>query len=303
MDAVVEVVRDSSSDRDRAEAGIIAAIAGARAPKRGGAGHWKIMLRVSKLAKGGREAEATIIDDAGVVVSQRTVSDPASRTCLPLARAVGAWATLVLDDEMTRAREDGEREKRDGVPVDEGSHASETRVARAADSDTGGTAPREFRFDLGTSMFVKSGFGAGSMAGVAPFVAFEVAPSWLLRPSILMGRSTGGTALEGTNYVFSTAGARVDFCRRIPGNYIERRGIELDLCAGTDFSVLWDRDVSGTRATVGPSMDLRGELGAGIAAEVRGMGGIAWEQSQLRGQGAQSRLGGAVELGLSMRFP
>ena len=300
MDAVVEVASDSCSDRDRAEAGIVAAIAGARAPKRGGAGHWKVVLRVSKLAKGGREAEATIIDDAGVVVSQRTVSDPVSRTCLPLARAVGAWATLVLDDELTRARSDSEREKRDEAPVVD---TSETRVARAADSDTGGTAPREFHFDLGTAMFVKSGFGSGSIAGVAPFVAFEVAPSWLLRPSITMGRSTGGTVLQGSTYEFVAAGARVDFCRRIPGNYIERRGIELDLCAGTDFSVLWDRDVSGTRATIGPSMDLRGELGAGIAAEVRGMGGIAWEQSQLRGAGAQSRFGGAVELGLSMRFP
>lgn len=300
MDAVVEVASDSCSDRDRAEAGIIAAIAGARAPKHGGAGHWKIMLRVSKLAKGGREAEATILDDAGAVVSQRTVSDPSSRTCLALARAVGAWATLVLDDEMTRAREDGEKREREEPPVVD---TSETRVARAADSDTGGITPRAFHFDLGTAMFVKSGFGAGSIVGVAPFVAFEVAPSWMLRPSISMGRSTGGAALEGSRYVFSTAGARVDFCRRIPGNYIERRGIELDLCAGTDFSVLWDRDISGTRATVGPSMDLRGELGAGIAAEVRGMGGLAWEQSQLRGSGAQSRFGGAVELGLSMRFP
>jgi hypothetical protein len=53
-----------------------------------------------------KSAEAVIVDDAGTIVAQRTLSDRNLRSCLPLARAVGAWATLVLDAEMVRAKDD-----------------------------------------------------------------------------------------------------------------------------------------------------------------------------------------------------
>jgi len=69
---------------------------------------------------------------------------------------------------------------------------------------------------------------------------------------------------------------RFDTCLRVPGLYTQNRGIQLDLCGGADFG--WvddstDHDVL-PFVSVGPSLDLRGELGSSLAAAIRGVTGI-----------------------------
>ena len=54
----------------------------------------------------GKSVEAVIVDDAGTIVAQRTLTDRNAHACVPLARAVGAWASLVLDAELARAKDD-----------------------------------------------------------------------------------------------------------------------------------------------------------------------------------------------------
>src|SRR5688572_23986205 len=110
VDAIaVEVVVETTSacpDRARAHAALADALASARAPKRGGpANTWMVRLGVDNDAKN-KKATARIIDDRGATVAERTVDDRAA--CTPLARALGAWAALVLDDELARARDASE---------------------------------------------------------------------------------------------------------------------------------------------------------------------------------------------------
>lgn len=250
-------------------------------------------MRVSRIPPAAKSAEASIVDDDGAVVAQRTVTDRAAKGCVPLARAVGAWASLVLDDELARAHDEEARPEpvsaKAGAPsIASGSPASE----RAPDEPDRVSSPSsQGAFDVGGAMYLRSGDGSGGVTGFSPFVTFEVARSWLLRSALMLGGATSGRgALHG--------GARLDLCRRIPGNYIERRGIELDVCAGADGALATDRPV----VTVGPSMILRGEIGAGFAVELRGATGAVLVEGPFASPEGPPLLA-AGELGLSMRFP
>jgi hypothetical protein len=265
---------------------------------------------------GSKSAEAVIVDDAGTIVAQRTLNDRNARACLPLARAVGAWASLVLDAEMVRAKDE------DGTlttpPADDETTASKPKaplrlVRTHPDADTGaptdGVAPPsqkkdERALEIGSMVYVRNGMIAtGGMAGISPFVAAELADAWVLRPSLAFGRSTEG------NVGMSHVGGRADVCRRIPGNYTERRGIEADLCAGVEGGVITSqtspaaRGDSVGRAGAGPAVTLRGELAGGVALEVRGLVGANFIQSALRGQAEAPLVFAAAELGVSVRLP
>ncbi|MDB4940741.1 MAG: hypothetical protein JWP97_275 [Labilithrix sp.] len=305
---VVEAVfegGDECSDQARARAALNEALLAARAPTHGGprphgaaatTGTWTVTMSVARSAAGARSAEASIVDDAGNVVAHRTLSDRSGRACLPLAHAVGAWASLVLDAEMNRAR--------DELPAAPPPPAP--RADRDADHVDGpvGAAPPMRTVEVGTMVYLRDGLATtGGMAGLSPFLTIELVPSWVLRPALFFGRSTGRVASAGDAAVLSHFGARADICRRIPGNYIERRGIEADLCGAIDGGVVTP-GVGLARVPVrlgtGPSVDLRGELGAGLALEVRALVGANLVQFA----GAATPLVFAdAELGLSMRLP
>lgn len=267
----------------------------------------------------GKSVEAVIVDDAGTIVAQRTLTDRGARTCVPLARAVGAWASLVLDAEMARAKDDdgsvpSPAAAATGAAGDSsvGSSAlqiSSGRPARDAASPADGTEPtsRSPRvFELGTMVYLRNGvMASGGVSGISPFVAVEFANAWIVRPSLAIGRST-----QGTPTVINHVGGRADVCRRIPGNYIERRGVEADLCAGVEGGVVTTqtgpsaRGANAGRLGLGPSATLRGELGWGVALEVRGLVGANLLLSPLLpDDGQPSLLYAAAELGVSVRLP
>lgn len=335
----VEVVLESQADcadLERARAALSEALAAARAPAHGGSrlrgpvrastspsgAHWTMTMSVAPApagaparSLGSKSAEAVIVDDAGTIVAQRTLNDRNARTCLPLARAVGAWASLVLDAEMVRAKDE------DGTlttppPDDASGGAAETRsslrlVHTSPEPDSltpqeGLTASKqpERSLEVGSMLYVRNGMLAtGGMAGVSPFVAVELANAWVLRPSIAFGRATQGTI--GISHV----GGRTDICRRIPGNYTERRGIEADLCAGFEAGVVTSqasqtmRGDSVGRVGLGPAATLRGELAGGVALEVRGLVGANFVQSALLGQAEAPLVFASAELGVSVRLP
>jgi len=143
----------------------------------------------------------------------------------------------------------------------------------------------------------------GGVAGLSPFLTVELTPSWVLRPSLFFGRATESAratdAADGV--VVSHLGTRTDFCRRVPGNYIERRGVEADLCVGVEAGIVTPSKGTSTTARVGtgPSVNMRGELGGGVALEIRGLLGA----NLLQFDAEQTPLVFAsAEIGVSVRF-
>lgn len=324
VDVVMEAPASSyCSDADRARAALEEALVAARAPRHTKKGpsapadaRWSISLGVSAQASAttGKTVDAVIVDDTGAVVARRTIADRAARTCLPLAKAVGAWASLVLDAELARAKDDDDLKSlapQASSDAGTGSHGPREREVRDA-GVIGEGAPRSRppSIELGSMGYIRNGVSStGGVGGLSAFVTIEVSPGWILRPTLAFGRSTTRVPVTATEFAaLSHVGSRVDFCRRIPGNYIERRGIELDLCAGLDGGVVTSDAISGNRSGTaprlgfGPAANLRGELGAGIALEVRSLVGANFLTMPIFEEARTPLVFAAAELGVSMRL-
>jgi hypothetical protein len=131
--------------------------------------------------------------------------------------------------------------------------------------------------ELGVGTFFMVGGGAGSYIGMATFLADEIGDALFLRPSVAVGVS------QATNLPSTFAAARFDLCVRLPGHYVRRSGMQLDLCGGADggFSYLSSGRLSGTPpegkllpyVDLGPAVGLRAEVGA-LAVLLRVAGGV-----------------------------
>ncbi len=313
IDAVIEQ-RSECSDHAHAEAALVAALVAARGPRRsstaGAEGHWRLTMSIAAAAPGIKSADAQIKDDSGRVVAERSVSDRTTGSCLALVRAVGAWAQIVLDDELMREHEDAERRAREAEQAPpERRPITVKKVARdrPVDADEGAFGSGEPKpgrtFEVGTLLFIRNGAAAASaMFGVAPFVTVSFAETWVLRPSMMYGTSTSRiTADESTSDNFFLLGGRLDICRRMPGNYIDHRGIEFDACMGGDAAHVWSARDSIVRGSVGPSAILRGELGYDFGLEIRTMVGVNLNRGAFGGQDLPAFVASA-ELGGSVRF-
>lgn len=245
----------------------------------------------------GLAASAMIVDDAGAVVAQRTVTDRSTRACVPLARAVGAWASLVIDDEIDRSDEPpapAPSLSSAGISLGPKAPTSSRVDPNGVDpllpfeEDSTSSLPKQRVVDIGATAFFRTeGPARYGVAGVAPFVSVKVSRSWHLRPALAFGRYFG---------------ARVDLCWRIPGNYIERRGLEFDLCGGIDGGFASQANEQTARMSTGPSAILRGELGYGFGLELRGVSGLNMIRPSVSGAPTPSLLAMTGEVGLSMRF-
>jgi hypothetical protein len=319
IETVMEVADGACADAAAARAALAASLASARAPKRqGGAGAWRVHLRIERGIEATRtrtrtrSGVAAIVDDAGELVAERTVGDRAE-ACTPLARAVAAWASLVLDDESARARDAAEPS---ATPTSEPVAAPILRTAdaegssRFEDREDVPARPRDARtVEIGLMAYVRDGLAATSgFAGASPFVNVELASGWFLRPALAFGSSTARVPTDiDHRSALVHIGGRSDFCRRIPGNYIERRGIELDLCVGAEIAEVSARSraavsPSAMRSSAGPSAALRGELGAHTNLELRLAGGYNFARAPLDAEGAAPAIYGALEVGLSWRL-
>jgi hypothetical protein len=317
VDAVaIDVVLAASSDcsdRERAEALLTSSLAPARGPRRSTNtdARWRLSMSVTTAAPGIKSADAQIQDDSGRVVAERTVSDRTTGTCVALVRAVGAWAQIVLDDELVREHEDAERHEREAaLPPPESRPIRTTHVPISPDADAGSltpperSAPEGRTYEVGTMLFLRNGAAAtGGMFGVAPFVTVAFAETWVVRPSFMYGTSTARVPPDQSDSEnLSSLGGRLDVCRRMPGNYLDHRGIEFDACMGGDAASVWsDRD-STVRASLGPSAVLRGELGHGFGLEIRSMVGVNLTRARFMGGEELPPFVAAAELGASVRF-
>jgi len=292
VDTVLEASA-ACADRARAEAALSASLAGMRAPRRAD-GHWRLLVQVSTVSPGVKSAEAQMRDDRGRLVAERVVRDKTT-SCVAIARAIGAWAQVVLDEELART----EPEAPPPPPVVDEAPIVAPPSPRPSDADLEPRgAPATRTVELGTMLFLRNGAAStGGIFGVSPFLAYGRA-TWVLRVAAAVGTSTARVPPDASRSENLTyAGGRVDLCKRLPGNYIDRKGIEVDVCAGTDAAWVWSPLEARARWSAGPAAVIRGELGESVGLEVRTMVGA----NLLRSGGA-----GAVvvsgELGGSVRF-
>jgi len=267
-------------------------VASARAPGQA----WVVRIRVEATNAHALRAEGRITGDDGAVVAHRTLSGAAG-DCEGLARAVGVWASLVLDTERARS---GSTES---APADAASTQPPPELGLA---DTHGEmawpAPavlekpspehdwylhheEDRTLELGVGAFLMMGSGTNTLAGASPYVVVEAGHGVFLRPSLAVGQSL--TPLASASEVRGTWGAaRFDSCLRLPGLYTRHRGIQLDTCAGADLGFTYFGGAPtgsvGTPvnvmtvpfASVGPSFELRGELGGTFSVALRGLAGV-----------------------------
>lgn len=294
--------RASCGDAERTEELVRGALASARAP-----GHaWTVTMRVQPTAAHTLRAEGGITNQLGLRVADRVLSVPAG-DCRGLARAVGVWASLVLEQGIARLH------AAPAAPT-----SPQPQVADSQSTDTLWPPPavlekppperdwylhhdEERTVEVGLAGFLMSGAGAGAMAGAAPYVIIETGRGVFLRPALFFGETL--TALNSPPIVHALfLAARVDTCLRLPGLYTQNRGIQLDLCGGADLGVLSDSsdDIMLPFVSLGPSLDLRGELGSLLSASIRGVAGVN-VTSETSGAVYQPLWSGRLELAFSWK--
>jgi len=307
---------------------------------------WIVSLRVERTDRTMR-AEGEILDPSGASIAQRTIATT-SAECAGLTRAVGVWASLVLDAEVRRARSASSDAPSDPhaasavaagrmaalaatpggePPPDELPHAGANPTSPGAaesprDDPPTWPAPainekpspehdwylhhEEGRtLEVGAGVFLMTGMGGGALAGPAAFTVIEAGHGLFLRPSVGYGESL--TSLPPSDVKRSTwAAARFDTCLRLPGLYTRHHGMQLDMCGGADVGYTTIEANGGTTLPyldLGPSFDLRGELGSNLSAVLRVVAGV----NLLRGSfvdlsGTEERAplaGGRLELAFS----
>ena len=315
------VIVDVSPCRDAAaaRAHLNEALGPALAP----AASWTVRARFER--RGARLfAHGDVTDADDITVATRTLSTPGS-DCASLAKGLAVWASLVLDAEIDRAKPKDPVETTPppapppftpppDVPV-AGETAEERAKNRPLEANLFLTHRQDERtVELGLSAFVMGGTGGGAIVGPAASAVFELAHGVFLRPTLLGGHSVGGLTTGEASATFLAS--RFDACGRLPGLYREGRGLQLDLCGGGEvgFSLV-DSGVlaapaPGTQSSgtlpfvaIGPSFSLRGELGGGLAAVVRGVGELSFLRDSVTVQNGTlvtpPLVGGRAEVGLS----
>jgi hypothetical protein len=270
----------SCSNGEHVAGQLLEAIAAARAP-----GHaWTLTMRVEATTAHALRAEGEITDENGFRIADRVLSVPAG-DCSGLARAVGVWASLVLDEEMAHARSQAEAKQAKTVPpVAVAAPAESLDVLWPAPAPTVKAPPESDwylhhddgrTFEVGAAAFLMAGAGAGAMAGASPYFIIEAGDGIFLRPSFAIGQSVSALNQPPAVSALLLAG-RFDTCLRIPGLYTQNRGMQLDMCGGTDIGFLdvSSSDVRLPFVSLGPSLDLRGELGSVLSASLRGGAGL-----------------------------
>ena len=283
-----------------------------------GAG-WQIRVRFEK-AGGRLTGRGTVNDADGIPVATRALSTDGTQ-CASLARGLGVWATLVLDAEVDRTRAAPSRVDRTQDPV-LGPLAARTTsvwptawpaVKRPPEADLFlRHAVEERTVELGVESFLMGGTGGGAVLGPSIYGVFEAAHGFFLRPALLVGHTIGGlspTSAAAASFV----GSRFDACARLPGMYLEHRGIQLDMCLGGDigFSRLDSGVAAGATSAptlpflgFGPSFGLRGELGNNLSATIRGVTELSFLRDDVTLASSSTRVSpspfvGRAEVGLS----
>jgi hypothetical protein len=292
------------SDTQKAEETLRHALAPSLAPRPG----WEVTIRFERTGNH-IEAEGEITDEFGAPVAHRAMKQD-SEECSPLSRAVGVWASLVLDAEVERATAPPKPEPVEAHPAARATPPTQLPDAALWPPPAPHEKPRpdakpllahpegERTIEIGATTLVMGGTGAGLVGGPSAFGVFEVGRGWFLRPTVAVARTlqAGGDTVGATWAV-----GRFDACGRVPGNYLEKRGMQLDFCGGGEGGVLEGSGWVMPIAAVGPSMGLRGELGGDFSAMVRAVAEVNVLRDTRAGITPDAFVGRA-EVGVSWRI-
>ncbi len=298
------------------------------APARTPGPAWIVTMRVDRPSPATRSsavrAEGEIVDGDGVRIARRVVSGERNRAgdCEGLARAVGVWASLVLDAERSRA--DASSQAKMAPPIVASTDGPENTPwpapmaiePRLPEHDWYLHHDDHRTLEFGVGAFLMTGAAGGPMAGATPYFLIEAGRGVFLRPSLLFGATltSFGSSDNASPPSADLAAARFDACARLPGLYMQDHGIQLDMCAGGDVGITLlsapfsapSMPVSNAQVLIpfvslGPSVDLRGELGSALAISIRGIAGINATAGTWDGF-TQPSWSGRIEVALSWRL-
>ncbi len=270
--AIVIEAPDVCADAARAGVALRDALGASVAPAAG----WR--LRVSSEAHGPRVlVKATLDDERGAGVAHRDLDVARGERCGSVVDAVGVWASMVLDVEHDRKRARMAARKKPPVVTvaDQAAWPPPSPPTPVNDEAAPILDHPEGRrtVELGGAGLLMSGVG---VTAVSPFVGGDVSltaetgKGIFVRPSLLWATSLG----QHAGYY----GLRVDVCVRLPGNYIERHGLQLDTCLSTEIAgldeITGDQHATQVLFAPGASLGLRGELASNLSVDVRGLAGF-----------------------------
>jgi hypothetical protein len=280
--AVVVDAHDVCSNLEQAQDALRAALGASNAPEAG----WR--LRVFDERRGTHIIVTANLDDAqGNAVAHRVIDATASDRCDGVISALGVWAGLVLDAEAAKAK----AHPKASPPASTVNPSTTTNASTTnpnvpliqpggeLNPDAGAPPPHRSTIEIGASGTLQNSpltLNDSALVGGQVFALLEVARSFFLRPTL------GGAGGIGSNAIY--VDGRLDACLRVPGNYVEHRGLLLDMCAGTELAAFnhittgigggfgppnWDAIFS-----IGPTIGLRGDLASDLSVEVRGLAGF-----------------------------
>ncbi len=283
--AVVVDAHDVCSNLEQAQDSLRAALGASVAPESG----WR--LRVFDERQGTHVVVTANLDDAqGNAIAHRVIDATASDRCDGVISALGVWAGLVLDAEVAKAKTHPKVLVASNARTTAAANASTTAGVRVPETTSDAATPlpelspdatllqqHKRTIEIGASATLSNSplnLYDAALVGGDVFTLVEVVRSFFLRPSLGGAASIGG----GTAGYFD---ARMDACLRVPGNYVEHRGLLLDMCAGTELAGLYHQSASvggtpGPTTTdaifaISPTIGLRGDLASDLAIEVRGL--------------------------------
>ncbi len=269
--AVVVDAHDVCANLDQAQTALHDALGGSVAPEQG----WR--LRVFDERRGTHVIVTANLDDAqGNAVAHRVIDATASDRCDGVISALGVWAALVLDAEVSKAKTHPRPAQQNPprattVTGDNATNTPPVTVPTGIVNADAGVAPPQVRtIEIGSSAaLMNSPLSSPDSAYVGGdvFALIELVRSFFLRPAFVGAAALGNSA--------SYVGPRVDACLRVPGNYVEHRGLLLETCAGTELGI-FDHGTGSSHATdvmfaLGPTIGLRGDLASDLSVEVRGL--------------------------------
>ena len=279
--AVVVDAHDVCSNLEQAQESLKAALGSSVAPEAG----WR--LRLFDERQGTHVIVTANLDDAqGNAIAHRVIDATASDRCDGVISALGVWAGLVLDAEVAKAKAHPKVLVASNAATVAGTSTTTGTNARPGSDaqpvpeiSPDATLPQQHKrtLEIGASASLMNSpltLYDAALVGGDIFTLVEIVHSFFLRPSLGGAASIGG----GPAAYFDL---RMDACLRVPGNYVEHRGLLLDMCAGTELAGLYHQpaSVGGAPApsttdaifAIGPTIGLRGDLASDLAIEVRGL--------------------------------
>jgi hypothetical protein len=289
-------------DVPRAEGTLRRTLDPSRAPTAG----WTITLRIIR-ANGALQADGEITDATHAPVAHRIFTHVKDE-CASLARAVGVWASIVLDTELDRVRDEPPPSPPRATPAPAVVDASDTPLDRA---DETRYEKDDRTLELGGTAFLLGGMGTTAVAGVSLYTMVQIGGTVFMRPALSYGSAVRG--VDGPSGVGATwGGARFDFCTRLVGAHLDSRALRVDACFGAEVGFVhvdagpYDGIYMSTpeftvpTLDLAPSMALSGDLNSFLSVELRGFGFVNTLPGHLAVQPAL--LGGRVELALAWQF-